>query len=43
MTVCYSVMFGNYNDVSSFMQNVEFSRVMGAEHVVVYVQIIGQK
>ncbi|BFZ19509.1 hypothetical protein BsWGS_22547 [Bradybaena similaris] len=35
-TVCYSVLFGNYNMASLLLQNIEMHRILGAEHFMVY-------
>ncbi|BFZ19504.1 hypothetical protein BsWGS_22543 [Bradybaena similaris] len=35
-TVCYSVLFDNYNMASLLLQNIEMNRILGAEHFMVY-------
>ncbi|NXP49749.1 GALT1 galactosyltransferase, partial [Heliornis fulica] len=35
-TVCISTMFGNYNKVLQFIQNVEMYKILGAQKVVIY-------
>ncbi|BFZ19507.1 hypothetical protein BsWGS_22545 [Bradybaena similaris] len=35
-TVCYSVLFDNYNMASLLLQNIEMHRILGAEHFMVY-------
>ncbi|BFZ19503.1 hypothetical protein BsWGS_22542 [Bradybaena similaris] len=35
-TVCYAVLFGNYNMASMLLQNIEMHRILGAEHFMVY-------
>ena len=43
MTVCHGVVFGNYNSDYSVLQNVEYNRIMGAEHFFLYNQSMGPK
>ncbi|BFZ19505.1 hypothetical protein BsWGS_22544 [Bradybaena similaris] len=35
-TVCYSILFDNYNMASLLLQNIEMHRILGAEHFMFY-------
>ena len=41
ISVCYSVLYGGFNNASQLQQNVEYNRLMGAEHVFLYKQNVG--
>eukprot|EP00079_Xenopus_tropicalis_P017489 XP_004917590.1 PREDICTED: uncharacterized protein LOC105945137 [Xenopus tropicalis] len=35
-TICFSAMFGNYNNVLQFIQTIEMYKILGAQKVMVY-------
>ena len=41
ISVCHSVLYGGYNNAGALQQNLEYSRLMGAEHVYLYRQDVG--
>ena len=43
ITVCYSVVFGGYDDAGELLQNLEFDRLMGAEHLYIYNHSVGPR
>ena len=43
VTVCYSVLFDNFNDYTRLQQSIEYNRLMGAEHFFIYVESAGTR
>ncbi|XP_035824334.1 glycosyltransferase family 92 protein F13G3.3 [Aplysia californica] len=42
-TVCYSVIYGNYDCYSMLLQSITYNRMMGAEHFFLYNQTMGPR
>ena len=43
VSLCYSVLFGGFDDADLLQQNLEYNRELGVQHVTLYTQAVGAR